>query len=128
VPDGRGWLWSPSLQLWIGRWEGTYKRAPAIWLRLYDQEGRLALTSDEAAEQRAEAAQVRAEAEQARAEAEQARAEAEQARAEAEQATLRRSGHTLRRSGHTLRPNAQEPTPPKPKSLVYMLNWPGCEG
>src|SRR5882724_9622242 len=41
---------------------------------------------------------------------------------------LRRSRHTLRRSGHTLRPNAQEPTPPKPKSLVYMLNWPGCEG
>jgi Uma2 family endonuclease len=86
VPDDRGWLWSPSLQLWIGRWEGTYKRAPATWLRLYDQEGRLALTSDEAAEQRAEAARVRAEAEQARAEAEQARAEAEQARAEAEQA------------------------------------------
>jgi Uma2 family endonuclease len=86
TPDDRGWLWSPSLQLWIGRWEGTYKRAPAVWLRLYDQDGRLALTSDEAAAQRAEAEQARAEAEQARAEAEQARAEAEQARAEAEQA------------------------------------------
>jgi Uma2 family endonuclease len=86
VPDDRGWLWSPSLQLWIGRWEGIYKRAQAIWLRFYDQAGQLALTSDEAAEQRAEVEQARAEAEQARAEAEQARAEAEQARAEAEQA------------------------------------------
>jgi hypothetical protein len=84
TPDDRGWLWSPSLQLWIGRWEGTYKRAPAVWLRLYDQDGRLALTSDEAAGQRAEAAQALAEAEQARAEAELARAEAEQARADAE--------------------------------------------
>jgi Uma2 family endonuclease len=29
TPDGRGWLWSPALQLWIGRWEGTYKRDQA---------------------------------------------------------------------------------------------------
>ena len=76
VPDERGWLWSPALQLWIGRWEGTYKRAQSIWLRFYDQAGRLALMSDEAAEQRAEAAQARAEA----AEAEVARLHAELAR------------------------------------------------
>jgi Uma2 family endonuclease len=84
-PDERGWLWSPSLQLWIGRWEGIYKREPAIWLRLYDQAGRLALTSDEAATQRAEAEQARAEAERTRADS----AEAEVARLQAELARLR---------------------------------------
>ena len=75
VPDERGWLWSPSLQLWIGRWEGTYKRAQATWLRFYDQAGRLALTSDEAAAQHAEAERTRAEAERTRAEAERTRAD-----------------------------------------------------
>jgi Uma2 family endonuclease len=91
TPDERGWLWSPALQLWIGRWEGTYKRDQAIWLRLYDQAGRWALTSDEAAEQQAEAERTRAEAERTRAEAECTRAdtaEAEVARLRAELARL----------------------------------------
>jgi Uma2 family endonuclease len=90
TPDERGWLWSPALQLWIGRWEGTYKRDQAIWLRLYDQAGRLALTSDEAAEQQAEAERTRAEAERTRAEAEQARAEAERTRADSAEAEVAR--------------------------------------
>jgi Uma2 family endonuclease len=113
TPDDRGWLWSPSLQLWIGRWEGTYKRAPAIWLRLYDQDGRLALTSDEAAEQRAEARRP-------------SRGGAGPGRGWS-RPEPRRSRPELRRSGHTPRQSAQELTPPKPKLLVYMLNWPGCE-
>jgi hypothetical protein len=79
TPDERGCLWSPSLQRWIGRWEGTYTRAPAVWLRRYDQEGRLVPTSDEAAEQRAEAKQARAEAERIRAPT--AEAEVERVRA-----------------------------------------------
>jgi Uma2 family endonuclease len=85
TPDERGWLWSPALHLWIGRWEGTYKRAPAIWLRLYDQARELVLTSDEGAQQQAEAERTRAEAERTRAEA----AEAEVASLRAELARLR---------------------------------------
>jgi Uma2 family endonuclease len=85
TPDERGWLWSPALNIWIGRWEGIYKRAPATWLRFYDQAGALVLTSDEGAQQQAEAERGRAEAEGVRAEAERTRAEA----AEAEVASLR---------------------------------------
>ena len=84
TPAARGWLWSPALHLWIGRWEGTYHRDPATWLRFYDPHGRLVLTSQEtaeAAQQRAEAAEQRA----AAAEAELARLQAELARLRGEQ-------------------------------------------
>ena len=82
TPDTRDWVWSPTLQLWIGRWEGTYRRDPTTWLRFYDPEGHLLPTPQEVAE----AAQAHAEAEQAHAEAAQAHAEAAQAHAEAAQA------------------------------------------
>jgi Uma2 family endonuclease len=88
TPDPRGWMWSPTLHLWIGRWEGTYLGDPATWLRFYDLHGQLVLTSQETAE----AERARAEAERARAEtAEQraAAAEAELARLRAELARLR---------------------------------------
>lgn len=65
VPDARGWLWSPALQVWIGRWEGVYKRDAATWLRFYKEGGQLVWTLDEAAEQRAEAERTRAEAAEA---------------------------------------------------------------
>jgi Uma2 family endonuclease len=81
TPDPRGWIWSPTLHLWIGRWEGTYLSDPATWLRFYDPEGQLVLTSQETAE----AAQQRAEAAEQRATA----AEAELARLQAELARLR---------------------------------------
>jgi Uma2 family endonuclease len=99
TPDPRGWIWSPTLHLWIGRWEGTYLSDPATWLRFYDPHGQLVLTSQEtaeAAEQRAEAERVRAEAAEQRAEAERARAtaaEAELARLQAELARLRGEQH-----------------------------------
>jgi len=99
TPDVRGWLWSPALHLWIGRWEGTYHHDPATWLRLYDPHGRLVLTSQEtaeAAQQRAETAEQRAETAEQRAEAERARAaasEAELARLQAELARLRGEKH-----------------------------------
>jgi Putative restriction endonuclease len=95
TPDARGWIWSSALQLWIGRWEGTYRRDQTTWLRFYDPEDRLVLTSGEIAEialqhaemtkQRAETAEQRAEVERARA----AAAEAELARLQAELARLR---------------------------------------
>jgi Uma2 family endonuclease len=84
TPDPRGWIWSPTLHLWIGRWEGTYLGDPATWLRFYDPHGQLVLTSQEtaeAAQQRAEAAEQRA----AAAEAELARLQAELARLRGEQ-------------------------------------------
>lgn len=83
--DTRGWHWSPVLQLWIGRWEGTYRRDQTTWLRFYDPEGRLVLTSREraeAAQQQAEAAQQQAEAAQQQAEAAQQQAEVAKQRAE----------------------------------------------
>ena len=95
TPDPRGWIWSPSLHLWIGRWEGMYRGDPTTWLRFYDPEGRLVLTSQEtaeAAEQRAAAAEQRAETAEQRAEVEQTRAEAAEAeltRLQAELARLR---------------------------------------
>jgi len=88
TPDARGWIWSPALQLWIGRWDGTYHRDQTTWLRFYDSEDRLVLTSREIAEaalQQAEAAEQRAEAERTRAEA----AEAELTRLRTELARLR---------------------------------------
>ena len=98
TPDTRGWIWSPSLHLWIGRWEGTYRRDQTTWLRFYDPEGRLVLTSREIAEaalQQAEATKQQAEAAEQRAEAEQlaATAEAELARLQAELARLRGEKH-----------------------------------
>src|SRR5262249_23100944 len=95
TPDTRGWIWSPALQLWVGRWDGTCRRDQTTWLRFYDSEGRRLWPSQEMAEaaqqqaeratQQAAAAEQRAAAERTRAEA----AEAELARLRAELARLR---------------------------------------
>lgn len=93
TPDARGWIWSPALQLWIGRWEGTYRRDQTTWLRFYDPEGQLVLTSREIAEaalQQVEAVQQRAETAEQRAETAEQQASAEQARAAAAEAELAR--------------------------------------
>jgi Uma2 family endonuclease len=84
-PDERGWLWSVQLNSWLAP-DGAY-------LRLYDAQGNLRLTGEEAqAEQtRAEAARAKLEAERARAEAERARAEAERAQMEHERAEAERA-------------------------------------
>jgi hypothetical protein len=64
TPNEQGWLWSEKLQLWIGKWQGTYDRDKSTWLRFYSEEGELVLTLAEAAEAKAEAeAQARAAAE-----------------------------------------------------------------
>lgn len=76
TPDENGRLWSIELDGWLGAWEGSYLQEQAIWLRLFDEEGRLIPTEAEAAHQEVETERQRAEAERQRAEA----AEAEVAR------------------------------------------------
>lgn len=80
-PDERGWLWSATLQLWLGLQEGRFQGTSDTWLRCFDAAGTLVPTGEEVAE----AERTRAETEHARAEAERTRAEA----AEAEAARLR---------------------------------------
>jgi Uma2 family endonuclease len=84
VPDARGWLWSESLGLWIGNWEGSYGEVaePAIWPRFYTPDGELLALESEVERQRA-AAQLQ-QAEAARQQAEAARQQAEAARQQAE--------------------------------------------
>ncbi len=50
-PNEQGWLWCQTLGFWLGTWEGTIDREPAVWLRLYDQAGNLAPLPEEAAEE-----------------------------------------------------------------------------
>jgi Uma2 family endonuclease len=85
--DSRGWLWSPTLDLWLGTWEGEINRESAVWLRFYDAEDNLVLLPEEAAQQQAE--QARQQAEQAQQQAERAQQQAERAQQQAEQERLR---------------------------------------
>ena len=84
VPDARGWLWSDTLQLWVGKWTGRFVETAGVWLRFFDAQGALVPTGREAEHERAEAEKIRAEAEKEKAEAQQQRAEA----AEAQMAAL----------------------------------------
>lgn len=94
-PNEDGRLWSEKLQLWVGKWDGTYQRDQTTWLRFYSEEGDLVLYRAEA---EAEAREVEAEA---RAVAEEkAEAEAE-ARAVAER-ELERLKALLAEQGITL--------------------------
>lgn len=91
-PNEQGRLWSETLALWVGTWQGDYLERPNLWLRFFDVAGRLILTGREAEAEHAEAEAERAEAEAKRAQTETERAEAEaEARraAEAELARLR---------------------------------------
>ncbi len=81
-PDERGWLWSDSLQLWLGFQAGSFQGTPDLWVRFFEPSGTLVPTGEEVAE----AERNRAEAEHSRAEAERSRAEAERSRAEAVEA------------------------------------------
>ncbi len=69
VPNEQGWLWCQTLEFWLGTWEGTIDREPAIWLRFYDQAGNLVPLPEEAAQQQLETAQQQAQSEHQRAEA-----------------------------------------------------------
>lgn len=57
-PNHEGRLWSRQLGLWLGLWKGRRTRLNATWLRLYDSDGRLIPTPEEAERQRAEAAEA----------------------------------------------------------------------
>jgi len=94
-PNQRGWLWCQALELWLGTWEGTLNRDPAVWLRFYDSEGNLVLLPEEAAQQQAELAQQQAEQERQRAEQEHQRAVREAARSAELAARLRSLGIDL---------------------------------
>jgi Uma2 family endonuclease len=56
--DAQGRLWSRELALWLGRWRGRRNGLEASWLRLYDGDGRLLPTAEEAERQRADAAEA----------------------------------------------------------------------
>jgi hypothetical protein len=61
VPEGRGWLWSEQLGLFVGLWQGRVGDEEAGWIRLYRPDGTLVPTPQEraeAAEQRAETAET----------------------------------------------------------------------
>ncbi len=115
-PNEQGWLWSEELGVWLGTWEGEYERQPAVWLRFYTHDRRLAPTAEEAqvtarraAEARAEeeaaarrAAETRAEEEASARRAAEARAEQEaDARRAAEAELARLRAELARRRGET---------------------------
>lgn len=67
IANDRGWLWSESLGLWLGTWEGSIRRESRTgtcqWLRFYDLQENLVLLPEEIAElerQRAEQERLRA--------------------------------------------------------------------
>jgi len=65
APDGRGWLWSEQLGLFVGLWQGRMGDQNAGWVRLYRPDGTPVPTPQERADEehrRAEAAERRAEA------------------------------------------------------------------
>lgn len=57
-PGREGRLWSGQLGLWLGRWQGRRTNLDATWLRLYDSDGRLIPTPEEAERERADAAEA----------------------------------------------------------------------
>ena len=63
TPNPQGWLWSQSLGLWVGTWQGQVEDDNAVWLRFYDEVGNVVLLPEEAQQQRADAEQQRADAE-----------------------------------------------------------------
>lgn len=59
--NARGRIHSPTLNLDLGRWQGTFRGVEAVWLRWFTPEGEMPPTEAEAARQHAEAARQRAE-------------------------------------------------------------------
>jgi Uma2 family endonuclease len=79
----QGWLWSESLGLWVGAWQGEIERDTASWLRFYDLQGNLVLLPEETERHRAE--QAEQQLEQAEQQLEQAEQQLEQAEQQLEQ-------------------------------------------
>jgi hypothetical protein len=53
-------LWSGALGLWLGKWTGRYLGEETVWLRFFDEEGRLVPTAAEVERDRAAQAEQRA--------------------------------------------------------------------
>jgi len=90
--SGEGRLWSRELQAELGVWQGEYEGREGPWLRLFYSDGRLVLTAEEAAVERAEEERQAREAAVERAEQERQAREAAVERAtatERENARLR---------------------------------------
>jgi Uma2 family endonuclease len=104
-PNKQGWLWSETLGLWLGTWEGAIDQEPASgtchWLRFYDRDNNLVLLPEESAQQQAHQERQRAEQECERAEQEHQRAEQECERAEQEHQRAERLAARLRELGVT---------------------------
>jgi Uma2 family endonuclease len=92
VPDPRGWLWSEELQLWVGRWTGSFERDTTTWMRFYTLEGELVLTRAEQATDLVEQAEQQTEQAEQRAEQAEQRAKQEAQRAERLAAQLQAMG------------------------------------
>lgn len=86
--DERGWMWSETLGLWIGAWQGNYLAEENIWPRFYYQDGRLVLLAVEQERERAAAAEAQIEQERERAAAAEAQIEQERERAAAAEAQI----------------------------------------
>jgi len=89
--DEQGRVWSEELQSWLVPEAG--------WLRLYEQNGRLRLSGEEAERAAKEIERAAKEAERAAKEAERAAKEAERAAKEAERALKERAWAELRKFG-----------------------------
>ncbi|MCS6920237.1 MAG: Uma2 family endonuclease [Fimbriimonadales bacterium] len=90
APNAQGRLWSEVLDAYFGAWDGKYRGRRYLWLRLYDQQGRLLPTSQEAERERTKQERERAEQERQRAEQERQRAEQAEQRAAELEAELKR--------------------------------------
>lgn len=108
--DGR--IWSDVLTAFIGIWRGVYQGHEAVWLRLFDKDGKLIPTGEEAEAARAQVEAERAQAEAARAQAEAVRAQSEAARAQSEAARANQAeaeAERLRKEIETLRKQLSPP-------------------
>jgi len=61
TPNEQGRLWCEALSLWLGTWRGEYQGQTHLWLRFYDETGKLVFTTEEAAQQQTEVERQRAE-------------------------------------------------------------------
>ncbi len=75
TPNERGWFWSEVLSAWIGIHRSVYERRAFNWLRLFDRDGQLIPTQEEAKRQ------AQQQAEQERLKREQVEAELERLKA-----------------------------------------------
>jgi Uma2 family endonuclease len=58
TPNSEGRLWSEVLQLWLGPWQGEFQKTSTVWLRFFDQAGKVAPTQAEAEATRADQAEA----------------------------------------------------------------------